>query len=255
MLLHDLSLVDISPQYLLDDTNVKAVIHSLDPELQEITGEIKNVLLYSRIDDLDEQTLNLLAWQFHIDDFDLSLGASAATLDMKREAVKNAILLHMKKGTQWAITEALRQLEVNAEFIPWWQDDAEPYTFKINAEITGDFYITQRQDRIVSSIVRAINSNKSPRSYLSKLNITLNDKLDMTHYLAVFPFIGGNGVISLLYPNLTEHCITIADCVLLINGQLQIPEKYDDLIELSSVKNEIIMFQYFVFVIGADNFA
>lgn len=279
-LLNDLTLRDITPPSLLNDSNINAIIHSLDTELQEITGDIKNVLLYSRIDELDEQTLNLLAWQLHVDDLDLTLGVYDATVDMKREAVKNAIKLHMKKGTQWAITEALRQLEVEAEFIPWWQDNSEPYTFKVNAEIIGDFYMTQRRDKIVTSIVRAINSNKSPRSLLTEINITLNDKIDMTHFIAVFPFFGGLQVINTQYPDLTERYSTIADCFLMINGQVKINEQYDDLIEklspvtdcimltngqvqingqydnllyMSSVKHEVIMSQYFYFVIGAEN--
>lgn len=250
--LNDLSLNDIAPPVLLDDENITAIIHALDPELQDISDSIKNALLLSRINELDEQALNLLAWQFHVDDYDLSLNAYDATIDMKREAVSNAIKLHMKKGTQWAITEALRQLEIEAEFIPWWQDGAEPYTFKVNADITGDFYITQRRDKIVSSIVRAIKNNKSARSYLSELNITLNDKEDLKHYYAIIPFMEGRGKIPIRYDDVDVIHSPVIECLPFIDGKITIPEQYNNCYVDSGISHGIFMYQNFDLQIGAD---
>ena len=177
-----LSLADISPPNLTADSNVNAIIHALDPQLQAVSHDSLLPVIFARIDELDEPTTDLLAWQLHCDFYDL-----AATLTMKHEAVKSSLKWHMKKGTAWAIVEALKSLGVDATFIPWWEANDEPYTFRIDAKITGDYYRTAGRDKINALIRRAVNESKSARSLLKELkaSISFTENLPLHAGLAV----------------------------------------------------------------------
>lgn len=93
---------------------------------------------------------------------------------MKHNAVKSSLKWHMKKGTAWAIIEALKALDIEGKFIPWWESGDEPYTFRIDAKITGDYYRTAGKDKINALIRRAINESKSTRSLLKELKASIS---------------------------------------------------------------------------------
>ena len=103
------SLADITPHNIAQDNQISSLIAAIDPELRDLSQLSIQPLIFARIDELPENILDILAWQLHADFYDL-----AGTLSMKREAVKSSILWHMHKGTQWAIMEALRQIEEKA---------------------------------------------------------------------------------------------------------------------------------------------
>ncbi len=174
--LFSLSLSDITPDSIAGDSQISSLISALDPELRNISRASLEPLIMSRIDELPENIIDLLAWQLHVDFYDL-----AGTLAMKREAVKGSILWHMHKGTQWAILEALRMIDIKAEFVHWHDSDSEPYTFGLRAIVSGDFYRTQGRDKLQSSIRRAVNESKSTRSLLSFLEtqIAFTEKSDI----------------------------------------------------------------------------
>ena len=59
--LHDLSLQDILPSSIRDDYQVYAAAKALDPELQGVSRDIRETLILSRIDELPEAVIDLLA--------------------------------------------------------------------------------------------------------------------------------------------------------------------------------------------------
>ena len=194
--LNDLTLTALTPHNLLTDTNIQGIIYALDPELKAVTQDIKKASFLTRIDELDEATLDILAWQFHADFYDL-----AATLDMKRRAVANALKLHMKKGTVWAIKEALRQLDITAEYVPWWETDSEPYTFTLRAIVGGEFYKTAGRDVLIENINRAIQETQSARSVMTELITEIPDTQSMNIYLGIVHMLSGE---LFIYPKPPE---------------------------------------------------
>ena len=193
--IYSLSLTDIAPPNIASDHEVSSIITALDPQLQELSRDSLQPLILARIDELPEPVLDLLAWQLHADFYDL-----AGTIDMKREAVKSSILWHMHKGTEWAIHEALRQIDIRAEFVPWWDDDSDPYTFKLRAIVSGDFYRTQGRDKLQSSIRRAVNESKAARSLLAGLETRIEFREDIGLYVGVVPVLTGQYSMKLAKP-------------------------------------------------------
>ncbi len=198
--IYSLSLNDITPPNIASDEQISSLITALDPELQELSRASLEPLILSRIDELPENIIDLLAWQLHADFYDL-----AGTLKMKREAVKGSILWHMHKGTEWAIHEALRMIDISAEFVHWHDDDSEPYTFKLKAIVSGDFYRTKGRDKLISSIRRAVEESKAARSYMSGLETRINFHEDINLYHGVIPLLSGEERILLPKPDYPER--------------------------------------------------
>lgn len=198
--LDSLSLLDITPQNISQDENISSIISALDPEMQELSHDSLEPLILARIDELPEQVIDLLAWQLHVDFYDL-----AGTLYMKREAVKGSIMWHMHKGTVWAIMEALRMIDIQAEFVHWHDDNSAPYTFKLRAIVSGDFYRTKGRDQLQASIRRAVEESKAARSYLAGLETQIYFHEDVDLFTGIIPFLSGNRRILLDKPDLPDQ--------------------------------------------------
>lgn len=158
------------------DTNIHSLAKAIDPQLAQISSDSFEAMILPAIDSLPEHILDLLAWQLHVDFYDL-----AYTLDIKRRAVKGSLLWHMKKGTSAAIIEALNLIDIDAKFVHWKDiQGGQPYTFNITAIVAGDFYRTRGKDRLASSIRRAVSDAKAERSLMAKLDIHIEPKESMS---------------------------------------------------------------------------
>lgn len=193
-----LSLADILPSSISSDSQVTAASLALDPELQSVSRDIREALILSRIDELPEPVIDLLAWQWHVDFYDL-----ARTLEMKRATVKGSIQWHRKKGTKWAIKKALEMLGIKAEVIEWWKiPEAKPYTFAVEAEITSGFWSQYPDSVDATRVIRqAIEISKSTRSWLVKLNTAIKAEIMHPLYIGTATLRAGH---QKLYPDTPE---------------------------------------------------
>lgn len=215
--IYSLSLSSIAPSSITQDPHITSIIQSLDPQLQEVSQASLEPLILARIDELPEGVLDLLAWQLHVDFYDL-----AETLSMKRESVKGSILWHMHKGTQWAILEALREIGIQAEFIHWKDSGDAPYTFRLKALVTGDYYRTQGRDKLISSIRRAVNESKAARSYLAGLETRMEFREDIGLYVGTSGLLSGSRRLALQQPSPPESTLIYAGMSTGLQGQQRI---------------------------------
>ncbi len=89
------------PPNLVGDKNIEALCESAD-HVFALNAELYKLLIYSRIDELPEEVLDLLAWQFHIEDYEF-----AEDIWEKRKLIKEFYELHKIKGTVAGIKRAL----------------------------------------------------------------------------------------------------------------------------------------------------
>ena len=138
----------------------KEIAESLDTQLQKVWEKLINVVIYPRIDEIDnEELLDLLGWQFHIEGYDL-----AKTVEEKRRLIKNAIELHRYKGTPYAIRKVLEALGLQGEVKEWFEYGGEPYYFKV---FVGS--ITSKE--LWQKLIALINQYKNERSWLDAIGI------------------------------------------------------------------------------------
>lgn len=100
--LSDINFAELLPRSIADDPTISAAAGSLDSEIRAINSMLDTPALLPRLDELPEQAVDLLAWQFHVDFWEPDLD-----LERKRNLVRESIAWHRYKGTVWAVRQAL----------------------------------------------------------------------------------------------------------------------------------------------------
>ena len=167
-LLHT-SLLDILPQNLLRDEQIKAAAQALDAELQKITEATKEVLLLPRLGKLSEAVIDLLAWQWHVDFYEPTLG-----IGVKRRLVRESIAMHRIKGTKAAVELALRMIYYTGEVTEWFEYGGEPYYFRVSS-IRPDNVRSEE----LSNVLRLIYMMKNERSWLENIDFVRPVRIGM----------------------------------------------------------------------------
>ncbi|WP_456463502.1 phage tail protein I [Persephonella sp.] len=178
---------ELIPPNLLQDQNIKALAEAIEPEFEKVKQEIINVLIYPRIDELDEQVLDLLAWQFHIEGYEL-----AANITEKRNLIKKAIELHRYKGTRYAIEQVLKALDLEGQINEWFEYGGQPYYFKVDINLKYQGLQSDTYDKLLN----LIEEYKNLRSKLEALNIFLTSDFKQNratatlsgHDMTVYPY-------------------------------------------------------------------
>lgn len=155
-----LNMLDILPVSIKTD-EITAVCAALDRQLQEINLHLYDNIIIPRIDELDENIIDLLAWQFHVDFYEpLNLD-----LNKKRKLVKDAVINHKQKGTKSAVKTLCKTVFFDDfEIQEWFEYGGTPYYFRI---VMGKDSVKTREE--YKLLMQAINTAKNTRSHLEKL--------------------------------------------------------------------------------------
>lgn len=155
----NLSLLDILPENLLADRQVCAAAKSLDFELQHVTAACVEALHLPRLDELPEAVIDLLAWQWHVDFYELS-----ADIKVKRQLVRESIAWHRVKGTKSAVEGMIRTVFQGGLVTEWFEYGGEPYHFRVDL-LSAPKMTVENTERLLN-VVRA---SKNVRSVLDGL--------------------------------------------------------------------------------------
>ena len=169
--LQSTSLLDILPENLLADAQIYAAARALDDELQKVTAATRDALILPRIDELSEEVIDLLAWQWSVDFYD-----ELKSLAGKRNAVKQSIAMHRIKGTRRAVELALHMVYTSGEVSEWFEYGGRPYYFRVRF-IEPNSIRTEDVDRVI----RIINAVKNTRSWLESIGFTRHVPTGLYH--------------------------------------------------------------------------
>lgn len=159
----DKKLEEIIPQSISQDKTIKDLCKVIDEEILPIAAGPKKALVYSQIDTLPIEIIDLLAWQFHVDVYDIATDDAA-----KRQAVKDAIRNHRYKGTPWALKQAIRRVLPDGNITEWQEYSGKPYYFKV----TTDEGLTSAKH--LQDLLRVIADSKNVRSWLDGIMQTIS---------------------------------------------------------------------------------
>lgn len=161
----DKKLEEIIPQSITQDKTVQDLCKVLDEEILPIATGPKKALVYSRIDSLPIEAVDLLAWQFHVDVYDIATDDTA-----KRQAVKDAIRNHRYKGTPWALKQAIRRVLADGDITEWQEYSGKPYYFKVT---TAEGLTSAKH---LQDLLRVVADSKNVRSWLDGIAQTVNGR-------------------------------------------------------------------------------
>lgn len=199
--LSDTPLSDVLPPSIRNDESMQASLAGIEPQLSDSTARIAGLLLLSRLfaadgisenagevlqriaslgeyRPLEENLLDLLAWQFHVDDYDI-----AKNYREKLEMVKASIQIHRKKGTKWAVKRAVEaalqdtELRIKEWFEPDYQGNKQPYHFKAELTVLGEELLSDH----VLRAKRIIETTKSLRSHCNGITVAIGSQGEMKY--------------------------------------------------------------------------
>ncbi|MCP4747310.1 MAG: phage tail protein I [Desulfobacteraceae bacterium] len=156
------TLKSISFRSLLPDSIADPVIcaaaKALDCQILALNQAIDSLYIYSRIDELTEEQLKHLAWQWHVDFWDEGL-----PVDKKRILIKRAYIWHQKKGTPAAVEEMVKDVLGGGYVEEWFDYGGEPYHFKIFSNSPPD------DTETFTRLLIAVDTAKNERSVLNEI--------------------------------------------------------------------------------------
>ena len=157
--IYTVNFADYLPEALKQDPKTRAIAEAVTREALTVSGEIENVLIYSRIDELPEALIDILAYDMHVDWYDYSF-----PLKVKRDILKGSVKVHKKMGTKYAVEKALGALYPQSEVEEWYQYEGEPHHFHIVCDVTENRVTASFQE-----IVKAVMMYKRLSSHLDEV--------------------------------------------------------------------------------------
>lgn len=149
------------PPSLKSDPNMLALAQVIAEQLQTTAKQIKENIIYARIDELDEQTLDLLAYDLHVDWYDYSY-----PVEIKRQTIKDSVKVHRRLGTKYAVETALGAVFPGTRIEEWFEYGGEPYTFRVIIGATTSGVSAERQ----AAVLERVRSYKNLRSHLDAIS-------------------------------------------------------------------------------------
>lgn len=170
-------MVDSFPLALQKDPKMVALAHSIANVLEQRLDEIDLGQIYTRIDQLPEDLLDILAKDFAVDWYDRSY-----TLEEKRKTIKGSFYVHRHRGTKAAVEKAISAIYPNPEVLEWFEYGGNPYHFKLR--ITVDFATLNQTKH--QQVLQKISCYKNLRSHLDGVVYSIESKA-VKPYIAAAP--------------------------------------------------------------------
>ena len=150
---------------LLQDSHMVKICESINTELQSLISDSSFAKSSYDVDNANVAILEHIAWQLNSELFFVG-----KTLAEKEQLVKEAIKLHRKKGTKYAVEKSIQMIIPNAKVEEWFEYDGNPYHFRVlNAD--------RRTLKEILTIISLINIMKSLRSWIDNEFIAIDEGL------------------------------------------------------------------------------
>lgn len=170
----EVKLYDILPGILKKDKTIAAIAKVLQKYIDENYAYIERLNILPNIDNIEnEELIDHLAYQFHVDFYDPLLN-----LKKKKKLVKSSISHHRKKGTPWVVEDLLSKVFDVSKIKEWFEYNGDPFYFRIHTkDILGD------EQKYVDTI-KALNTVKNTRSWLEKIVVERDLNHNIYHGIA-----------------------------------------------------------------------
>ena len=179
------------PPPLKDDPEINALGRAIAEQLQNTARQIRQNIIYARIDELDEQTLDILAYDLHVDWYDYSY-----PVEVKRRTIKDSVKIHRRLGTKYAVETALGAVFPGTQVEEWFEYGGDPYRFRVIINATENGVTAAQQAAVLERVI----FYKNLRSHLEAVRFKVEKKTtvhvggfhSIGTRLEVWPYLAGN---------------------------------------------------------------
>jgi phage tail P2-like protein len=166
--LSNIDLLALQTKAMQSDPTTIGFCAALTPQLNIVSNQTDSILIYSNIDELPHEVLDILAWQFHIDWY-----VATAGIEIKRKLIKNCMKVHRSKGTGYAVEQVIEDMFGDGFVTEWFEYGGEAFHFKV---ITTNPSVTSE---LANQFNMAVNAVKRKSTVLEQIIISLSAELDI----------------------------------------------------------------------------
>lgn len=162
-----INLLSLQSRMMQKDVTVQGMTASLNPQFIQAADQIINALIFTRIDELPESVLDILAWQFNVDWYEPD-----SLIEAKRKAINDALIIKKTQGTPAAVQRVIEIYFGDGYVEEWFDYGGQPGYFRVvtnNASATGDQ---------AALLIRAVDKVKNLRSRLESVVIQSTESMD-----------------------------------------------------------------------------
>jgi len=169
LIIKDSDLFEHLPLWMRDDPSAAGIVYALNNQMRALAGGVYMANLYARIDELSEDLLDELAWQFNLIEYN-----SILPIDSKREMIKNCFLTHRKRGTKSAVEKVVKTVFGNGWVEEWFDYSGTAGMFKVHTGNVGT------SDEMVAEFDRLIKVTQNIRSHLELVIVEAVAQLNLS---------------------------------------------------------------------------
>lgn len=164
----NIDLLALQTNAMKSDPTTIGLCAALTPQLDIVSNQTDSILIYSNIDKLSNEVLDILAWQFHMDWY-----VASADIDTKRRLIKSAFKVHKSKGTPYAVEQVIQDMFGDGYVTEWFEYGGDPFNFKV---ITTNPSVTAELANQFNMVVNAV---KRRSTVLEQIIISLSAELNI----------------------------------------------------------------------------
>lgn len=124
------NLLKTLPIVLRGDSSTQALADAVAQLLEQRVQETDLPRIYSRIDELDEAMLDILAKDLKVDWYDYDY-----PLEVKRTLIRESVLTHKRLGTVYAVRSVLESMYPGARLEEWYTYGGTPGCFRLTIDV------------------------------------------------------------------------------------------------------------------------
>lgn len=126
MRLQEAEILKLLPAWMREDGSVQGLAAGTDEVTRALTGRLKLLSRWDKIDQLSEAELDEMAWELNIQWYD-----STAPIEAKRAVIRNSDLVYSKLGTRYAVEQIITDYFGSGEVREWYEYGGKPHHFKV----------------------------------------------------------------------------------------------------------------------------
>ena len=135
------------PEVLRNDRSMAALAASIADVLAARPAEIQQLMIYSRIGELPEDLLDILAYDFKVDWWD-----GDYTLEEKRQTLKDSWRVHRMLGTKAAVETAISAIYPETQVSEWFEYGGAPFHFRLLIDSTYEGVDPAKHQRVLDRV-------------------------------------------------------------------------------------------------------
>lgn len=125
MKLKDVDLYKLLPIFMKQDKFDKLLATGVSNLFQKLASDIDRCVIIGKIDKLNEAELDQLA-----EDWNIFWYLKTATLEQKRQLIKDSPLVFSRLGTVWAVERVMNNYLPESELKEWFEYSGNPHHFR-----------------------------------------------------------------------------------------------------------------------------